>query len=96
MGMFVVIGVNIVYKDAAKTQVDPAKSYVNCIEQAGFLARRRVTGRPPGFQTMKTVAESTLVNIILLNLQVKKESPTVNDGYKARCYVPFKMKAFND
>ncbi len=68
-----VIGVNIVYKDAAKTQVDPAKSYVNCIEQAGFSKTQGVTGRPPGFQTMKTVAESTLVNIILLNLQVKRE-----------------------
>ena len=90
-----VIGVNIVYKDAAKTQVDPAKSYVNCIEQAGF-SKTQGNWKTSWIPNDEDGGGKYTGKYYFTELTGEKESPTVNDGYKARCYVPFKMKAFND
>lgn len=90
-----VIGVNIVYKDTAKTQVDPEKSYVRCIEQAGF-SKTNGNWKTSWIPNDEDGGNKYTGQYTFNQLTGKTTSPTVNDGDKARCYVPFKMKAFTD
>lgn len=96
-----VAGVKIVYADAAKTKVDPEKSQVTCIEQAGFSKANGncKTSWIPNDEIVPTgeFAGQTYTGVYTFNqLTGKSASPTINDGDKTRCYVPIRLKAFND
>lgn len=87
--------VNIVYTDASKTQVDPEKSYVRCIEQAGF-SKTQGNWETSWIPNDEDGGSKYTGKYTFNQLTGKTASPTVNDGDKTRCYVPFKPKAFND
>lgn len=96
-----VTDVEIVYTDATKTKVDPERSKVTCIEQAGFSKTNAncKTSWIPNDEIIPSgeFAGQTYTGIYTFNqLTGKTASPTINDGDKTRCYVPIKLKAFSD
>ncbi len=96
-----VVDVKIVYTDASKTKVDPEKSQVACIEQVGFSKENKnwKTSWIPNDEIVPkgVFAGQTYTGVYTFNqLTGKTPSPTINDGDKTRCYVPIRLKAFND
>lgn len=106
-----VIGVHIEYKDAAKTQVDPEKSHVDCIEQIGFRKY------DPNATTDEKKIASNWSSSWIPNDEVVQEgkykgkkfngqysfsqlagkvlSPAVNGSGTTRCYIPIRLNVWS-
>lgn len=95
-----VTGVDIVYKDTAKTQIDLENSSVHCVEQVGFNRDNHNWSSSwiPNDEIIPSgkPAEKNFDGIYTFNqLAGKKESPTVSGKYNTNCYIPIRLNAWS-